>query len=94
MDYFDLDNSIIFFSSVPLIPHLTKLNMVSNCLSDSGSEFEFRVVLLVWLLTLATEPRLLNYLPLIGIFEFRIFPSARPVARQGYRIQSVMQNAL
>lgn len=39
-------------------------NMTSDCFRDSGSELDFRVALLDWLLTMAREAGLPNYLPI------------------------------
>lgn len=59
----------------------TKLNITSNCRGDSGFEFVFKLpFFLVWLSTMATEPRLLYYLSIDGCFEFKIILPPRPLA--------------
>lgn len=66
----------------------TIMNMISNCLMEFGSGFEFRIVLLyVWLPTMATEAKLAFYLPIITDFEVRIFHSPRQFATQIHRTQ-------
>lgn len=83
--------SIQLYGGLSARASMTKLNMRWYCLRDPCFRFDFRVELLLVLLTVvATEQRQRYYLPIVAVFEFHVFPSSKQPACQNYTTQSVL----